>query len=176
MSSERLPGSGKPAVPLKTRCSRRCERPAADSSSWREPTPTHRAADTDRACDISWVTTRSPLSSTVRTYGSSSLGRRATERTVTLGVLVLVGAIRRIGRHHQLHLDEAQVACQLFCVARQGATATLLIGSQAWSGCRELEDDPFRADDQRVDQQLVGGGVELQIVEGIEVDADRERR
>ena len=83
MSSERPPASGKFAVPLKTRCSSRWDRPAEASSSWRDPTPTNKAAETERACGISCVTTRSPLSSTLRTNGSSPLARRGIERTVT---------------------------------------------------------------------------------------------
>src|SRR6266508_2852131 len=167
-ASERPPGSGYLRVPLKTRCSSRCERPACASSSRRDPTPTKRPTATERALGIGWVMTRSPLGSTLRSKGTVALARTlpAASPDATSGLLVVVA---RLGRHEQLHLNEAQVAGQLVRAARQGVPLLRVVGQLARGGGGELEHDPFLADDQGVDQQLVGGRVELEIVERVEV-------
>ena len=61
-------------------------RPACRASSWREPTPTKTATATDREAGIGWVTTRRPLSSTLRVNAVGPLDgreRRAARPLVT---------------------------------------------------------------------------------------------
>ncbi len=53
-------------VPLKSRCSRKCEQPCSRVVSSREPTSTHTPMVAERAPAICSVTTRSPLGRTVR--------------------------------------------------------------------------------------------------------------
>ena len=53
-------------VPLKSRCSRKCEAPACGPVSSREPTATQMPNETLRIAGIASVSTRSPLGSTVR--------------------------------------------------------------------------------------------------------------
>ena len=53
-------------VPLKSRCSRKCETPASAGVSSREPMPTQTPNETLRIAGIASVSTRRPLGSTVR--------------------------------------------------------------------------------------------------------------
>src|SRR4029077_9889893 len=50
-----------------------------------------------------------------------------------------------------------------------------LVGT-AWTDGRELDDDPLVTLDERVDQQLVGPGLELEVLERVDVEGDRQRR
>src|SRR4029077_7596901 len=50
-----------------------------------------------------------------------------------------------------------------------------LVGT-AWTDGRELDDDPLVTLDERVDQQLVGPGLELEGLERIAVEGDLQRR
>src|SRR5213076_1403096 len=56
------------AVPLKSRCSRKWETPAFASVSSREPVPIQKPIATERTCESRSEMTRSPESSSVRTY------------------------------------------------------------------------------------------------------------
>ena len=53
------------AVPLKTRCSMRCEMPPRSSGSTREPVSTQTPTATDRTCGIASVTRRMPFGRTL---------------------------------------------------------------------------------------------------------------
>ena len=53
-------------VPLKSRCSRKCEAPASSSDSSREPVPTQNATATERTSAMVSVTRRMPLGRTER--------------------------------------------------------------------------------------------------------------
>src|SRR5713101_5922046 len=48
-------------VPLKTKCSIRCDMPPRPSGSWRDPVSTHTPTATERTCGICSVRTRMPL-------------------------------------------------------------------------------------------------------------------
>ena len=67
------------SVPLKTRCSIRCEMPPRASGSTREPVSTQIPTATERTCGIASVTMRMPLGSTLLRYvtrpGRSRSGR-----------------------------------------------------------------------------------------------------
>ena len=54
------------AVPLNSRCSRKCEQPWSCGDSSREPTPTHTPIEADRTPGMSSVMIRSPEGRTVR--------------------------------------------------------------------------------------------------------------
>ena len=63
-----------------------------------------------------------------------------------------------------------------------------LVSNASWRGAngetssragpigRELDDDPLVALDEGVDEQLVGAGLELEVLERIDVEGDRQRR
>src|SRR5207248_3180796 len=55
----------KASVPLKSRCSRKCEFPACSGASLREPTPIQNPSAIDRTEGMASVTTRTPESSSV---------------------------------------------------------------------------------------------------------------
>src|SRR3954467_7892280 len=59
------------AVPLNSRCSRKCEAPASGPDSSREPTPAQKPIDTDRDPGTCSVTTRSPEGSVVSSMPGS---------------------------------------------------------------------------------------------------------
>ena len=70
----------------------------------------------------------------------------------------------------QLHLDVVRrVELELTRRERRG-----VLGPRA--DRRELDDDPLVALDQRIDEQLVGAGLELEVLERVDVQGDRERR
>src|SRR6266850_3853338 len=94
------------AVPLKTRCSIRCDMPPRSSGSWRDPVSTHTPTATDRTCGIGSVSTRMPLPRTL--FRCSSV----TGWIGGVGVLELlaVGQRRLIAQRHlpaQTHLAAA---------------------------------------------------------------------
>ena len=70
----------------------------------------------------------------------------------------------------QLHLDI--VGCVEFQLTRREGRGVLAPGADR----RELDDDPLIALHERVDQQLVRAGLELEMLEGIDVERDREGR
>src|SRR6266566_4175448 len=55
-------------VPLKGRCSMKCETPARSAFSSREPAPIQKPIATERTCSSRSEMTRSPESSSLRTY------------------------------------------------------------------------------------------------------------
>src|SRR6478735_9235852 len=65
-SSTEMSSAERVGVPLKSRCSRKCEAPDRDGDSSRDPTPTHTPMEADRTPGSASVTTRSPPGSTVR--------------------------------------------------------------------------------------------------------------
>ena len=65
-SSIEMSSADRSAVPLKSRCSRKCEQPCSAGVSSREPTPTQTPMLAERTPAMCSVTTRSPLGSTVR--------------------------------------------------------------------------------------------------------------
>src|SRR6476469_522529 len=65
-SSTEMSSAERDGVPLKSRCSRKCEAPERDGDSSRDPTPTHTPMEADRTPGNASVTTRSPPGSTVR--------------------------------------------------------------------------------------------------------------
>ena len=67
-----MSGAERVRVPLKARCSRKCDEPAISSGSSREPTPIHTAMLAECAAGIGSVTTRSPDARVVVTTLASS--------------------------------------------------------------------------------------------------------
>ena len=65
-SATEMSSAERSGVPLKSRCSRKCEQPCRVGVSSREPTPTHTPMLAERAPAICSVTTRRPLGRTVR--------------------------------------------------------------------------------------------------------------
>src|SRR5689334_19350248 len=65
-SATEMSSAERVGVPLKSRCSRKCEAPERDGDSSRDPTPTHTPMEADRTPGSASVTTRSPPGSTVR--------------------------------------------------------------------------------------------------------------
>ena len=63
-------------VPLKSRCSRKCDAPDRVGDSSRDPTPTHTPMAADRTPGIASVTTRSPPGRTVRRTSPPSFSER----------------------------------------------------------------------------------------------------
>ena len=69
----------------------------------------------------------------------------------------------------QLHLDEiGRVELELTRREWRDILATN-------ADRRELDDDPLVALDEHVDEQLVGARLELEMLEGIDVQGDRQR-
>src|SRR5437764_712816 len=63
------------SVPLKSRCSRKCDAPASDASSSRDPVATQKPAVTERTSGMRSVTTVRPLSSSVDSITRRDRGR-----------------------------------------------------------------------------------------------------
>jgi hypothetical protein len=66
MSRSTKPGP-RVAVPLKSMCSAKCEKPRSAGNSSRPPTPTHKCSATTSLTRCSWTIRRMPLGSTSRT-------------------------------------------------------------------------------------------------------------
>ena len=64
-------------VPLKSRCSRKCDAPASSSDSSREPEPTQYATATERTSAMVSVTRRMPLGRTEVSINGDASGRAA---------------------------------------------------------------------------------------------------
>src|SRR5215210_7312825 len=83
----------KRAVPRKSMCSTRCDRPASASPSADEPVPTQKPSATDRTESMDSVTTRTPDSSRVRRCPPSPTGALP-----ALGVAPAAAAVARAAR------------------------------------------------------------------------------
>ncbi len=59
------------AVPLKSRCSRKCDEPASSAGSSRDPAPIQNPIDAERTSGMASVTTRTPFGRTLRTITES---------------------------------------------------------------------------------------------------------
>src|SRR3954453_7497264 len=65
-SSTEMSSAERDGVPLKSRCSKKCEAPEREGDSSRDPTPTHTPMEADRTPGSASVTTRNPPGRTVR--------------------------------------------------------------------------------------------------------------
>src|SRR4029079_12333700 len=79
-------------------------------------------------------------------------------------LLVLVGF-----EPEQLHLD---VVAGLEFELSRGKRRAILAGRP---DRRELADHPFVARDERVDEELIGPRLEFEMLEGVDVEGDRQR-
>ena len=113
--------------------------------------------------------------------GSREAVRKRLGAPAALGIPYVRGRARRLSvarrlfvvagvEAEQLHLDvvagvELELArCERRCVVR------------AWPDRRELDDHSLVALDERVDQELVRPRLELEVLERVDVQRDRERR
>src|SRR5579859_6650018 len=156
-------------------CSMKWATPASSVDSRREPARTYAAMETDRAPARRAVMTRGPRGSAVRSNiagmvldwrdqpGSSELDSGPAD-LVKLSV-GLVGV-----ETEELHLDELRDGLELELARREWRPT--VVRRQG----RELDDDPLVALDEGVDDELIRPGLELEMLERVDVDADRERR
>src|SRR5215203_2987854 len=102
-------------------------------------------------------------------YSSLSDGRPCAVGLAPLACLP--GSVGRFTavEHAQLHLD---------VVGGHWERETLLLGlvSSASTNGGELDDDPLVTLDKRVDDELVGTRLKFEMLEGVDVQADRQRR
>ena len=83
------------------------------------------------------------------------------------GSLAAVGLLSRLERA-ELHLDVVGLL--------EGQLLLLRLVGNDTPHRRELDNDPLITLDQRVDDQLVGSRFELEVLERVDVEADRQRR
>src|SRR5688500_11199062 len=119
----------KRSVPLKRRCSRKCESPSWPSASSRDPVRTHSPRATDRTEGTTSVTTRTPLESVVSWTFSGSEDNGATRLRNALEALAASSASATVAVAPAAATVTAAVAATSSATVTTAATAATGAGA-----------------------------------------------